>query len=281
MTTTTPGHVLSVPSTPARPRRISRRLAVLAGGLALVVAAPLATSTGASAATASSQVAPATTSTPAPVAKKHSTTTIKLSKHTQTRGKKAARVRATVHVGSSPARGKVVVRISGKNWKTLTLHHGTAAVRLPKKISAGKHRITTVYRGTTTVKRSADTTVLRVKRGTPKVVSVAKRYVGTPYRSGASGPRAFDCSGFTKYVYQKAGVKNLPRTSSAQHHVGKKVSRKSAKPGDLIWTPGHVAIYLGGNKQIDAPRPGKTIQVRSIWQSSPTFIRVNKAAISV
>ena len=50
--------------------------------------------------------------------------------------------------------------------------------------------------------------------------------------------------------------------------------RADALPGDLIWSPGHVGIYAGGNTQIDAPRPGKTIQFRDIWQSDPTFIRV-------
>jgi peptidoglycan DL-endopeptidase CwlO len=277
MTTTTPGHVLHNPSTPARPRRLSRRIAALAGGLALVVAAPIAAGTPAAAAT--------TAATPAAVdatavVKKQSRTAMKLSKHTQTKGKSAAKVRVAVHVGSKVATGKVTIRISGKDWKTVPLSGGAVSRSLPKNLSTGKHRISAIYLGTSTATRSWDTTGLRVKAGTPKVVSVAKRYVGKPYRSGASGPSAFDCSGFTKYVYAKAGVKKLPRSSSAQHNVGNRVSRKNAKPGDLIWSPGHVAIYLGGNKQIDAPRPGKTIQVRSIWQSNPTFIRVSNKAVS-
>jgi cell wall-associated NlpC family hydrolase len=105
------------------------------------------------------------------------------------------------------------------------------------------------------------------------VISIASRYVGVPYVSGGSTPSGFDCSGFTQYVYAQAGI-SLPRASSAQGSVGTKIPRSEAKPGDLIWTPGHVAIYAGGNTQIDAPRPGKTIQFRNIWQSNPTFIRV-------
>ncbi|GMA35091.1 hypothetical protein [Demequina litorisediminis] len=46
------------------------------------------------------------------------------------------------------------------------------------------------------------------------------------------------------------------------------------QPGDIIVTPGHVGIYAGPNLQIDAPRPGKTIQFRAIWQSNPTYVRV-------
>ena len=105
------------------------------------------------------------------------------------------------------------------------------------------------------------------------VLEIAARYVGVPYVGGGTTPSGFDCSGFTSYVYAQLGI-TLPRTSSAQRYAGQVVSRADALPGDLIWSPGHIGIYAGGNQQIDAPRPGKTIQFRSIWQSSPIFIRV-------
>lgn len=105
------------------------------------------------------------------------------------------------------------------------------------------------------------------------IISIAARYVGVPYVYGGTTPEGFDCSGFTSYVYRQAGI-SLPRTSSGQGAMGTRVSRAQAQPGDLIWTPGHVAIYAGDNMMIDAPRPGKTIQFRPIWQSNPTFIRL-------
>lgn len=105
------------------------------------------------------------------------------------------------------------------------------------------------------------------------VLEVASRYVGVPYVSGGTTPEGFDCSGFTSYVYAQLGI-TLPRTSSAQRNAGTVVSRAEAQPGDLIWSPGHIGIYAGGDMMIDAPRPGKTVQFRSIWQSSPTFIRI-------
>lgn len=105
------------------------------------------------------------------------------------------------------------------------------------------------------------------------VLEIAARYVGVPYVSGGTTPDGFDCSGFTSYVYAQLGI-TLPRSSADQRNVGVVVSAADALPGDLIWSPGHVGIYAGDGMQIDSPRPGKTIQFRSIWQSNPIFIRV-------
>ncbi|MCL3861542.1 C40 family peptidase [Actinotalea sp. K2] len=105
------------------------------------------------------------------------------------------------------------------------------------------------------------------------VLEIAARYVGVPYVYGGTTPDGFDCSGFTSYVFAQLGI-SLPRSSGDQRYAGTVVSRADALPGDLIWSPGHVAIYAGGDQQIDSPRPGKSVQFRTIWQSNPTFIRV-------
>jgi cell wall-associated NlpC family hydrolase len=106
------------------------------------------------------------------------------------------------------------------------------------------------------------------------VLEEAAKYVGIPYRVGGSTPAGFDCSGFVQYVFAALGV-SLPRTSSGYYHVGTRVSAADAQPGDLIVSSGHVGIYAGGGTQIDSPRPGETIQFRSIWQSSYFFVRVS------
>ncbi|MFD6177419.1 MULTISPECIES: C40 family peptidase [unclassified Isoptericola] len=121
--------------------------------------------------------------------------------------------------------------------------------------------------------RTAVETAVPASANGSAIVSIAMRYVGVPYVSGGSSPSGFDCSGLTQYVYAQVGI-NLPRTSSAQRYAGTVVSASAAKPGDLIWTPGHVAIYAGNGMQIDAPKPGDVVKYRAIWQSSPTFIRV-------
>ncbi len=94
-------------------------------------------------------------------------------------------------------------------------------------------------------------------------MSVALSKVGTPYRWGASGPNAFDCSGLVKWSFAQAG-RSLPRTSRAQSTTGTPVSRANLQPGDLVffYKPiSHVGIYIGNNKVVHASRSGQPVKV--------------------
>nr|WP_246280624.1 C40 family peptidase [Cellulomonas humilata] len=142
----------------------------------------------------------------------------------------------------------------------------------PVKVKAAASRSTTRAAAATTTAAVASAPAPSSVSGNA-VLEIAARYVGTPYLSGGTTPEGFDCSGFTSYVFAQLGI-SLPRTSTGQKAAGTIVSRADALPGDLIWSPGHISIYAGGNEQIDSPRPGKTVQFRSIWQSSPVFIRI-------
>ena len=73
------------------------------------------------------------------------------------------------------------------------------------------------------------------------VIAEAKKHMGVPYRWGGTSPSGWDCSGYTQYVYGKNGI-DLPRTTGAQRNAGKVISAKEAKPGDLVWIPGHIGI---------------------------------------
>ncbi|MCM3146107.1 C40 family peptidase [Brevibacillus sp. MER 51] len=73
---------------------------------------------------------------------------------------------------------------------------------------------------------------------------------GTPYKSSGSSKKGFDCSGFTRYVFDALGV-DLPHNSASQYELGTEVARKDLQPGDLVFfnTNGrsisHVGIYIG------------------------------------
>lgn len=107
-----------------------------------------------------------------------------------------------------------------------------------------------------------------------QVAAVAKRYQGVPYVYGGASPAGFDCSGFTQYVYAQFGVA-LPHSASRQGSGGTAIAASAARPGDIVVLDGggHVGIYLGGNTMIDAPEPGKVVQIRAIYSSSRWFVR--------
>ncbi|MBC1421887.1 NlpC/P60 family protein [Listeria seeligeri] len=96
--------------------------------------------------------------------------------------------------------------------------------------------------------------------GYSAMISAAQAQLGKPYSLGASGPSAFDCSGFTSYAFRAAGI-SLPRTSGGQYAAASKVSASQAKPGDLVFFNygggiAHVGIYVGGGQMINAQNNG-------------------------
>jgi len=112
-----------------------------------------------------------------------------------------------------------------------------------------------------------------------EIIAEARKFLGDPYVFGAAGPSSFDCSGLVQYVLGKVGIHGVPRTSEQQWAWAKKITRKDLQPGDLIFEqwpgdlapPGHVVIYAGSGKVIEAPQPGQDVHVRD-WSPAETTI---------
>jgi hypothetical protein len=99
-----------------------------------------------------------------------------------------------------------------------------------------------------------------------RAVQFARRLLGVPYRWGGDSPSGgFDCSGFVRYVYAHFG-RSLPHSSYADFDMGRRVSRGSLRPGDLVFFDGvgHVGMYVGGGRFIHAPHTGTSVQVTSL-----------------
>ena len=90
--------------------------------------------------------------------------------------------------------------------------------------------------------------------------------VGSPYRYGAAGPNAFDCSGLVTWAFKSSG-KSLPRTSSQLSRVGAPVSKSALQPGDLVFfykPVSHVGIYIGNGKVVHASTSGQPVKVSDL-----------------
>ncbi|MFE9387640.1 NlpC/P60 family protein [Streptomyces sp. NPDC007025] len=104
-----------------------------------------------------------------------------------------------------------------------------------------------------------------------KALDWALEQIGKPYVWGAEGPGAFDCSGLTRQAWRHAG-REIPRTSQLQWRRLPKVGLDELRPGDLvIYFEGatHVAMYAGGGRVVQAPRPGGEVRLTELAVDPP------------
>ncbi|GAA1477855.1 hypothetical protein GCM10009623_23010 [Nocardioides aestuarii] len=115
--------------------------------------------------------------------------------------------------------------------------------------------------------------------GASAAVSFAKAQLGEPYRWGAAGPDAWDCSGLTMGAWGAGGT-SLPHYSVAQYEQSSPISAGSLQAGDLVFwgsssSPSsiyHVALYIGGGQIIHAPRTGRPVVQESMYYwTTPNF----------
>lgn len=103
------------------------------------------------------------------------------------------------------------------------------------------------------------------------IVAYAQQFLGTPYAWGGNSlTDGVDCSGLVQQVYKHFGI-TVPRTTYDQITQGKAVSMNQLQAGDLLFfhtasadSPDHVGIYIGNGKFIEAPRPGKGVQISDL-----------------
>lgn len=100
-----------------------------------------------------------------------------------------------------------------------------------------------------------------------QALAEAKSQLGKPYKWGATGPSAFDCSGLMVWAFDQLGV-DLPRTSQAQSQMdGEKVSKSDLQPGDIVffYSPvSHVGLYAGNGKILHASTSGEPVKYSDV-----------------
>lgn len=147
-----------------------------------------------------------------------------------------------------------------------------AAARQVAERRATEHRRQSELARARTEAFLADLAVAAQSARVQPVIDKAHTGIGRPYVRGAAGPNAFDCSGFTRWAWQAAGVE-LPHYSGAQYSGSQRISVDELQPGDLVfyWGPGergdpsHVGLYIGDGQMIHAPGSGRSVRVESIW----------------
>jgi hypothetical protein len=116
---------------------------------------------------------------------------------------------------------------------------------------------------------AAESTTAPVVHRERRIVAFAYAHLGDPYVWGATGPHAYDCSGLTQAAYAAAGI-TIPRTAEQQWLGLPHIPFSALRPGDLVFfnpgefapgLPGHVGIYIGTGKMIDAPHTGSTVRI--------------------
>jgi len=111
-----------------------------------------------------------------------------------------------------------------------------------------------------------------------QVIAAARKLLGVPYVWGGTSASGVDCSGLVQWAFGQAGI-SMPRISADQARHGKRVAISDLQPGDLVaWDNSsrnngadHIAIYIGNGMIIEAPRPGRSVQLSHLYDLSEAW----------
>ncbi|MEU4557426.1 NlpC/P60 family protein [Actinoplanes sp. NPDC023936] len=166
------------------------------------------------------------------------------------------------------SRNRVVERAGGRIGGRIG---GRVDGRVASRVAVRQKRVTVAKRGAVSVRKTTRSTTTRRLRAAgggrdmSAVIAFARSQVGKRYVPGGEGPHGFDCSGFTKRAYAKAGL-SLPHSSGGQARRARNVARSQARPGDLVVGPGHVGIYMGRGMMIDAGNSRTGVVYRKVYR---------------
>ncbi|EWS81940.1 hydrolase [Brachybacterium phenoliresistens] len=105
------------------------------------------------------------------------------------------------------------------------------------------------------------------------ILATARSGIGVPYVWGGDDPSGWDCSGFVQWVYGQHGI-SLPHSAGSQVAQGTRISRSEARPGDLVYKPGHIGIYAGDGRFVDAGNPRVDTTERDIYSGDWSYYRI-------
>ena len=158
----------------------------------------------------------------------------------------------------------------------LGLQHGDNSADNWKKVGKVKFKVKTV--------NSAAAPAAAKPSGNlaSQIMAIAASYKGVPYvATGYTPAQGFNCSSYTQWVYQRAGIDLGGAYTVTQYSRARKITKAEAKPGDLVFFYnypnnfiGHVGIYAGNGMMWHAPRTGRVVSLDQVYSSKVLYARV-------
>jgi cell wall-associated NlpC family hydrolase len=178
-------------------------------------------------------------------------------------------------IALTPPGGAPILRAAMRNpYLRTRLAAALVALALPLGAQAAPD-MSSGGNGAAGAQADATAFVRQVRDAASDLVVSAMNFLGAPYKRGGSGEQGFDCSGFTRYVFEMSLGRVLPHRAADQARDAslEDVKRDELKPGDLVFFNtmrrafSHVGIYIGDGKFIHSPRTGSEVRIEDMRDS--------------